>query len=483
MVDPLGRPIGVISARDALAAGLRLARGLQDWDAFAGALEQAVRAWRLEAGLHPPGTRLGWHGDTPEGLDACTWAASLDGVRTAALALLAALQTVAGLDPELARLAERAQALVQRCALFLAPCADAHVRWLDVGAHLKLVESPLDIAEAMRTRVLRVEAAATAPNGPTKPGPGDAPDAAPDDMHTDTPTAGGSPAPRPASAEGDARAWVFTSATLGDDARMRWFTEPCGLQHARVVRAASPFDYAAQAALYVPRDGLSPQDPGHSDAIAALALSAARRLGGRTMVLTTSLRALRRIGQWLQERDASACPFEVLIQGQQSKRLLIDRFLRAAAPGARGALLVASMSFWEGVDLPGDALQLVVIDKLPFPSPGDPLVAARAQRLTQSGRSPFAEHALPEAAVLLKQGAGRLIRSESDRGILVIGDPRLLTKGYGRRLLAALPPMRRLPDAAAFEDALKALALPHGKVPATAAAPDAAPTSEAPPLP
>src|SRR5207253_8093084 len=133
------------------------------------------------------------------------------------------------------------------------------------------------------------------------------------------------------------------------------------------------------------------------------------------------------------------------------------RFREGAAEGRPGCILVASASFWEGVDVPGDNLQLVIIDKLPFPPPGDPLVEARGQRLQSQGRSPFNDYFVPEAAVALKQGAGRLIRRESDRGILAVGDTRLVTMGYGRRLLAALPPMRRLQTEEEFVAALERL--------------------------
>jgi len=176
------------------------------------------------------------------------------------------------------------------------------------------------------------------------------------------------------------------------------------------------------------------------------------------MVLTTTLRALRQIGEELQRRFDGSMALEVLVQGQWPKRRLIERFREGAGPGRPGCLLVASASFWEGVDVPGDALELVVIDKLPFPPPGDPLVEARSQRLQSQGRNPFNEYFVPEAAVALKQGAGRLIRSESDRGVLVVCDTRLAQMGYGRRLLAALPPMRRLSSQQEFEDALEALA-------------------------
>jgi ATP-dependent DNA helicase DinG len=133
---------------------------------------------------------------------------------------------------------------------------------------------------------------------------------------------------------------------------------------------------------------------------------------------------------------------------------LIERFRQGEAHGGCGCVLVASASFWEGVDVPGEALQMVIIDKLPFPPPNDPLVEARSQRLQAAGRSPFKDYFLPEAAVALKQGAGRLIRRESDRGILVVCDTRLTAMGYGRKLLGALPPMRQLHSQQEFNQAL-----------------------------
>jgi ATP-dependent DNA helicase DinG len=193
--------------------------------------------------------------------------------------------------------------------------------------------------------------------------------------------------------------------------------------------------------------------------VADLAAQGAARLGGRTMVLTTTLRALRAIGESLQARFEGSRDVEVLVQGQGPKRRLIERFREGTTSGGRGCLLVASASFWEGVDVPGDALQLVVIDKLPFPPPGDPLVQARSQRLQSQGRNPFNDYHVPEAAVSLKQGAGRLIRRESDHGVLVICDSRLVSMGYGRRLLAALPPMRRLVTPPDYAQALEDLAL------------------------
>lgn len=403
-------------ARDVLGAGLQQARGLCEWTQLASGVEMAARDLRMAVGQVRGASRLRWTAEVPDGVEAVAWQASLARLHTALTDAAAALDTVSELAPDFVRLHERARLLAGRTQRFAAPCDVALVRWADVSQSLRLVESPLDIADTVRTRLL------AAPEG-----------------------------------EGPARAWVFVSATLGDDARLSWFTQPCGLQDAEVLRIGSPFDYARQAALYVPAHIARPADPAHSGDVARLAGDAAARLGGRTMVLTTTLRALRSIGDALAERFPVSSGIEVLVQGALPKRVLMDRFRAGSAGGQRGCVLVASASFWEGVDMPGDALQLVIIDKLPFPPPGDPLVEARCRRIESEGRSAFADYSVPEAAVALKQGAGRLIRRESDTGLLVICDTRLTQMGYGRRLLAALPPMRRITNPAEFDAALAAL--------------------------
>jgi ATP-dependent DNA helicase DinG len=423
-VQFLGRQVGTGQVldftRDLLGAGLQFARGLVDWQQLASATERAARDLRLVVGRGAPGARLRWAGGAPEGVHESTWREGLATLGDALRQAADGIATVSEIAPDFVRLHERAELLAQRVCAFDAPPQEGCVRWLDVGTHLRLVESPLDIAEAVQEKLLKTG--------------------------------------QEEGAETARRAWIFTSATLGDDARLSWFTEPCGLGEAEVLRVASPFDYPSQAALYVPRDVPRPNDPAHSAAVARVAERAARRIGGRTMVLTTTLRALRAIGEQLQARFQGAGEVEVLVQGQWPKRRLIERFREGAGPGRPGCILVASASFWEGVDVPGEALQLVVIDKLPFPPPGDPLVEARGQRLEAQGRSPFNEYFVPEAAVALKQGAGRLIRRETDQGLLVVCDTRLVQMGYGRRLLAALPPMRRLESEQAFEEALDRLA-------------------------
>lgn len=429
-------------SRDLLAAGLQHARGLVDWQQLAAALERASRELRLVVGKQWPGTKLRWAGASPDTVPAEGWQAALDMLRHAFEEAAEGLATVSEIAPDFGRLHDRAAQLAERAARFATPCATDSVRWLDVGTQLRLVESPLDIAEAMRGRVLKIE----------QPDAGSASGA--------TDTTEGIGAINTADVAERGRAWVFTSATLGDDPKLRWFTEPCGLESAEVLRVQSPFDYARQAALYVPRTFPKPADPTHGAEVARLAARGAAALGGRTLVLTTTLRALRTIADTLRLElepiDPSIRP-EVLAQGELPKRVLMERFREGASAGRTGCVLVASASFWEGFDAPGDVLQLVVIDKLPFPPPNDPLVEARSQRLEAQGRNAFGDYSLPEAAVALKQGAGRLIRRETDRGVLVICDARLATMGYGRRLVAALPPMRRIESADEFDAALTEL--------------------------
>ncbi|MGH8035221.1 MAG: ATP-dependent DNA helicase, partial [Lysobacterales bacterium] len=224
-----------------------------------------------------------------------------------------------------------------------------------------------------------------------------------------------------------------------------------------VLRVGSPFDYERQAAVYVPQNFPKPGDPSHTAKVAECAAAWARQLGGRTMVLTTTLKALRTIGEALRAAFEHSSGMEVLVQGAMPKRVLIERFREGSTQGGRACVLVASASFWEGIDVPGDALQLVIIDKLPFPPPNDPLAEARSKLLESQGRSAFNDYFLPEAAVALKQGAGRLIRRETDQGVLVVCDSRLVSMGYGRRLLRALPPMQRLASEQELMDRLAGL--------------------------
>lgn len=424
-------------ARDMEASGLQLARGLVDWATVVSALEYAVKDLRLVAGKKSYAARLPWTGPAPAGVDAEVWEEALHRILEALVQVQAALKIVLELAPEFVRLAERAQELVDTVQLFLQKASHDTVRWLEVGAQLQLIESPLDIAGAMREQWFPEVKAQSPAQAPAAGAVGA--------QHLEAQVASLREGADAAAASGPTtaslRSWIFTSATLGSDAQLSWFLEGCGLcnlapELLEVLRVESPFDYQMQSALYVPVNFPKPSEPEHLNAVAQLALQAVQGLQGRTLVLTTTLRALSQIGAVLAPALADS-GIEVLVQGQHSKRELIERFRHPK----QAAVLVASSSFWEGVDIAGDALQCVVIDKLPFPPPSDPLVEARCKRFEAQGRSSFNDYFLPEAAISLKQGTGRLIRSEEDVGVLVVCDPRLMQMGYGKKLIAALPAM------------------------------------------
>ena len=475
-VNFLGHQLGTAQlldvTRDMLATGLQLARGLADWQGVCSGLERAARELRLMGGKRMGAVKLRWTEEAPEGIHAGAWEQSLQDVGAACVQALQALDTVSEIAPDFMRLHDRVAEVAKRVDAFLNPCAPDAVRWVDVSAsQMRLMEAPLDIAETVRERLMKQSAAMAEDGADQEPPPWhdepmfdeavashEAEDASSTHDHDAEASPFESAFPMRPAEDTRPRSWVFTSATLGDDPRLRWFTEPCGLESATVLRVSSPFDYPAQASLYVPRDIVRPNDPAHSAQVAAIASDAVRRLGGRTLVLTTTLRALRAIGD-VMKQQLEGSGIEVLVQGEWPKRHLMERFRDGAKVGEGGCVLVASATFWEGFDVPGDALQLVIIDKLPFPPPNDPLVEARSKRLESQGRSPFNDYFVPEAVVALKQGAGRLIRTESDQGVLVLCDNRLVTTGYGRRLMAALPPMRQLQTTEALAQSLDALNL------------------------
>jgi ATP-dependent DNA helicase DinG len=245
------------------------------------------------------------------------------------------------------------------------------------------------------------------------------------------------------------RAWIFTSATLAVGRDFSHYTAQLGLSDAATGCWDSPFDYATQGLLYVPCGLPAPNSIEHTNAVVDAVLPVLKASGGRAFLLFTTLRALANARERLAEGfGRERLDYPVLVQGEGSKSELLLRF-RALG----NAVLLGSASFWEGVDVPGNALSVVVIDKLPFAPPDDPLLAARLARLTADGGNAFIEWQLPQAAIALKQGAGRLIRTETDRGVLVICDPRLTDKPYGRRIWQSLPPMKRtreLADVVAF---------------------------------
>ena len=400
------------------------ARGMADWLGLAADLVQvtkALHALPAAAGQEP---RRSWTDSSPDRVPLTNWDTAINKLSNCLDRALQVSSSLGTAWPELGTLAQRSQDMYDTLSLFAQARPADQLRWLECGVELSLHQAPLTIAAHMQALL-------------------------------------------PSTAEQDgerARSWIFTSATLGTDAELSWFVNSCGLEGHTAMQVPSPFDYTKQAALYVP-DGMSAAAASdHSAQVAALVARAAPILGGRTMVLTTTLRAMRAIAQALA-RDLVGTGIEVLVQGQYAKRLLIENFLHSNAASTAatghvdgvGCVLVATTSFWEGVDIAGDALQMLVIDKLPFAPPDDPLVQSRAWAIEKAGGNPFKDLHLPLAALALKQGAGRLIRSESDRGVLVVCDPRLVQKGYGKKLLAALPAMRRLADERQWLEALEGL--------------------------
>jgi ATP-dependent DNA helicase DinG len=312
--------------------------------------------------------------------------------------LASATEPLQSASRELAACHDRAGALAETLATLLAGDERHGVRWFTCRhGRLSLTLTPLDIAEPFSK--LRAELPST---------------------------------------------WIMTSATLAVNGSFEHFTRRLGLESPATELIESPFDYRSQARLWLP-DGLpEPGDPAHTEALLTRVRPLLAASNGRAFLLFTSHRALRAAAAWLR----SNTDFRLLIQEEAPRDVLLDAF--RARPGS---LLLGAASFWEGVDVRGDALSVVVIDKLPFASPDDPVLSATIRAAREAGGNPFAELQIPAAVLALKQGAGRLIRHAGDRGVLVLGDPRLTTRGYGRLFLASLPPMTRaagVDEAAAF---------------------------------
>ena len=242
--------------------------------------------------------------------------------------------------------------------------------------------------------------------------------------------------------EGHPRAWIFTSATLAVQKDFSHYCAEMGLENSKVVFWESPFDYEKQALLYAPVNLPDPNHHAFTEAVAEAAFPVIKASAGRAFFLCTSLRAMRRMHELLSDfLERSKLDYPLLLQGEGSKNELLDRFRTHG-----NAILVGSQSFWEGVDVRGEALSVVVIDKLPFAPPDDPVLSARIERMKNEGKNAFMEYQLPLAVINVKQGAGRLIRDETDRGVLMICDPRMITKAYGKRIWRSLPPMKRTRD-------------------------------------
>lgn len=369
-------------ARDSLVEQRRDAGDFPVLGERAMALENTIPVLRLALGEE--NRRAPWTEvmESPEVSDA------VESVQKALAELLAALQEAAPRGKGLGSCAERAEELGQRLQTLLSTDSESHVRWFETyPQRFVLSLTPLDVAPVFQSQLRRQQGT-----------------------------------------------WVFTSATLTVGEDFSHFIQRLGLDDPTTLQLPSPFDYSRNALLYHPT-GLP--DPGASAYTAALVeavLPVLEASGGRAFLLFTSHRALREAASLLENRIS----YPLLVQGAQPKQQLLETFRELG-----NAVLLGTNSFWEGVDVRGDALSLVVIGKFPFASPADPVLQARIQALRQQGGNPFMDHQLPLAVLNLKQGVGRLIRDVDDRGVLMLCDPRLLTKPYGQLFLDSLPPMKR----------------------------------------
>ena len=250
--------------------------------------------------------------------------------------------------------------------------------------------------------------------------------------------------------EAQSCAWVLTSATLAVGEDFAHYKRRSGLARARSVRFESPFDFANQALLYLPKGLGDPGAPGHTRSVVQAALPVLEASGGRAFLLFTSHRALREAAEELRVEWGESPPVPVLVQGEGSRDQLLRRFRDAG-----NAVLLGTGSFWEGVDVKGTALSVVIIDKLPFAAPDDPLLKARLDAIRAQGGNPFFDEQVPQAVIALKQGVGRLIRDQADFGVVMLCDTRLVTKGYGRAFIQSLPPMKRTRELAEVQAFLR----------------------------
>jgi ATP-dependent DNA helicase DinG len=380
-------------ARDARNEALAEARDAVDLPPLAASVDKAARDLRLAAG---EGTAR----YTERALRSKpAFRQALEAAERALAALHAGLREQAARADGLERCAERASDLLNLMSAWREPedtdSEHEAVRWGEAfGSSLQLHATPLSIAAIFRRQI-----------------------------------------------EGRPRAWIRTSATLAVGGDFSHYAIEMGLENATTGCWESPFDYARNALLYIPRNLPDPGSLEHTEAVIEAALPAIQANAGGTFLLFTTLRAMRHAHELLRQKLDRDRP--LLLQGEGSRTELLERFRRLGR-----AVLVASGSFWEGVDVRGDALSLVVIDKLPFAPPDDPVIQARLEKMERSGRNPFMEYQVPQAAISLKQGAGRLIRDETDRGVLMICDTRMITKPYGGRIWQSLPPFKRTRDLA-----------------------------------
>jgi ATP-dependent DNA helicase DinG len=362
-----------------------------DIEAGVGRLDTLVRSARAELGERV--REVDWESAGTE------FSAALGGIAEELEALGSELGLLEELEGGLARCRDRTKALADEAQSLLQTSDDDYVRWVRVtGRGFVATATPLDASGQIQALL-----------------------------------------------EGQAASWIFTSATLavGDD--FSHFIGRVGLTGVSTRQVPSPFDFGRIARLYLPRGLPDPSQHDYTDRVMASIRPVVAASRGRAFLLFTSHRALRRAAELL--RDASEFDYPLLVQGEAPRSRLLDDFARL-----ENAVLLGTATFWEGVDIRGDGLVLVVIDRLPFASPGDPMLAARLQAIRNAGGNPFRDYQLPQAVLSLKQGVGRLIRDYSDYGVVMICDPRLESKSYGRVFLNSLPPMQVVHEVADVED-------------------------------
>jgi ATP-dependent DNA helicase DinG len=374
-------------ARDANAAYLTLAKDCADLGVAIASTEKAAKDFRLIFAYE--GSRM----PVQKALALKGFSDAFDHLQTQLNALCHVLESQAARDPLLEKCWERSlvlQVLLQR---WHKAENNNLVRWVEVFTQsVQLHATPLSVAEGFGKQL-----------------------------------------------NAQPRAWIFTSATLAVKSDFSHYVAQMGLHAAQTRFWDSPFNYATQALLYVPNDMPDPNSPSYTSCVVAAAIPILQASGGRAFVLSTSLRAMREMHALLKEAfSEKGIESPLLLQGESSRTELLDRFRRLG-----NAVLVGSQSFWEGVDVRGEALSVVIIDKLPFAPPDDPVLSARVDKLNAEGKNAFMEYQLPYSIITLKQGAGRLIRDEQDRGVLMICDPRLISKSYGKRIWQSLPPFKR----------------------------------------
>ena len=384
-------------AQDCTAAHVTLAKDCVELGKAIPVLEKAAKDFRLVFAYE--GSRL----PVQKALALKGFEAAFAHMQSQLKALVAVLETQAARDPLLEKCWQRSEALHDLFNRWQSAENNNLVRWVEVFTHsVQLHATPLSVAEGFGKQL-----------------------------------------------SAQPRAWIFTSATLAVKSDFSHYKAQMGLHAATTGFWDSPFNYQEQALLYAPPDMPDPNSPSYTACVVAAALPVLQASGGRAFVLSTSLRAMREIHALLKEAFAeSGIESPLLLQGESSRTELLDRFRKLG-----NAVLVGSQSFWEGVDVRGEALSVVIIDKLPFAPPDDPVLSARVDKLNAEGKNAFMEYQLPYSVITLKQGAGRLIRDENDRGVLMICDPRLITKSYGKKIWQSLPPFKRtreLADVQAF---------------------------------